>query len=101
MLQPNAELWEPYDGRLSRTVLREREGEVPSRHSPVSVKNGGHLSFPRARNTWLSAHLRAGTDLPDLARFSRPVKTDTLTALLKIIARDIDPMEAALRGLKA
>ena len=34
MLQPNAELWEPYDGRLSRTVLREREGEVPSRHSP-------------------------------------------------------------------
>ena len=67
----------------------------------VSVKNGGHLSFPRARKTWLSAHLRAGTDLPDLARFSRPVKTDTLTALLKIIARDIDPMEAALRGLKA
>ena len=67
----------------------------------VAVKNGGHLSFPRARNTWLSAHLRAGTDLPDLARFSRPVKTDTLTALLKIIARDIDPMEAALRGLKA
>ena len=31
--QKNAELWEPYDGRLSRTVLREREGEVPSRHS--------------------------------------------------------------------
>ena len=33
--QKNAELWEPYDGRLSRTVLREREGEVPSRHSPA------------------------------------------------------------------
>ena len=32
--QPHAELREPYDGRLSRTVLREREGEVPSRHSP-------------------------------------------------------------------
>ena len=32
--QPHAGLWEPYDGRLSRTVLREREGEVPSRHSP-------------------------------------------------------------------
>ena len=28
--QKNAGLWEPYDGRLSRTVLREREGEVPS-----------------------------------------------------------------------
>ena len=35
--QPNAELREPYDRRLSRTVLREREGEVPSRHSPGSV----------------------------------------------------------------
>ena len=32
--QPHAGLWEPYDGRLSRTVLTEREGEVPSRHSP-------------------------------------------------------------------
>ena len=32
--QKNAGLWEPYDGRLSRTVLREREGEVPPRHSP-------------------------------------------------------------------
>ena len=31
-LQPHAGLWEPYDGRLSRTVPREREGEVPSRH---------------------------------------------------------------------
>ena len=31
---PHAGLWEPYDGRLSRPVLREREGEVPSRHSP-------------------------------------------------------------------
>ena len=35
--QKNAGLWEPYDGRLSRTVLREREGEVPSRHSPGSL----------------------------------------------------------------
>ena len=32
--QNNAGLWEPYDRRLSRTVLREREGEVPSRYSP-------------------------------------------------------------------
>ena len=48
-LQPNAELWEPYDGRLSRTVLTEREGEVPSRHSP-----GGSLpplTTPQTRDT--------------------------------------------------
>ena len=36
--QKNAGLWEPYDGRLSRTVLREREGEVPSRYSPCVLK---------------------------------------------------------------
>ncbi len=40
-LQPHAELWEPYDGRLSRTVLREREGEVPSRHSPRRHRTPG------------------------------------------------------------
>lgn len=67
----------------------------------VAVQNAGHLSFPRARNTWLVAHLRAGTELRHLEKISRPVKADTLTALLKIAANDIDPMEAALRGLRA
>ena len=42
--QKNAELWEPYDGRLSRTVLREREGEVPSRHSPGFGQGEPHCS---------------------------------------------------------
>ena len=42
--QKNAGLWEPYDGRLSRTVLREREGEVPSRHSPAAM---GPMLSPR------------------------------------------------------
>ena len=40
LASPDAGLWEPYDGRLSRTVLREREGEVPSRHSPTSTRPG-------------------------------------------------------------
>ena len=42
--QKNAGLWEPYDGRLSRTVLREREGEVPSRHSPGFGARRGRLA---------------------------------------------------------
>ena len=41
--QKNAGLWEPYDGRLSRTVLREREGEVPSRYSPGYTERCPHL----------------------------------------------------------
>jgi hypothetical protein len=28
-------LWEPYERRRSRPVLREREGVIPSRYSPV------------------------------------------------------------------
>ena len=34
ILEPTTGRWEPYDGRLSRTVLREPEGEIPSGHSP-------------------------------------------------------------------
>ena len=32
-------MWEPYDGRLSRTVLREPGGEIPPGYSPTG--NGG------------------------------------------------------------
>src|ERR1035437_2761337 len=31
---PQVDLWEPYDGRLSRTVLREPGGEIPPGYSP-------------------------------------------------------------------
>jgi hypothetical protein len=31
-----AEQWEPDDARVSRPVLRERGGEIPPRHSPLS-----------------------------------------------------------------
>jgi DDE domain len=31
-----AEQWEPDDARVSRPVLRERGGETPPRHSPLS-----------------------------------------------------------------
>ena len=52
LLQPHAGLWEPYDGRLSRTVLTEREGEVPSRHSPRSSTGGRSGSGPTLRRRW-------------------------------------------------
>jgi hypothetical protein len=32
---PTADLWGPDEARVSRPVLREREGATPSRHSPV------------------------------------------------------------------
>ena len=57
--QPHAGPREPYDGRLSRTVLTEREGEVPSRHSPPSrracfrpPKRAADGSRPRREPGW-------------------------------------------------
>src|ERR1700751_4777333 len=35
-----AEQWEPDDARVSRTVLRERGGETPPRHSPGGLALG-------------------------------------------------------------
>ena len=69
--QKNAGLWEPYDGRLSRTVLREREGEVPSRHSP-----GGGDHYPAALTPRLptpnplcrTPHLDSGSPLGGVCR---------------------------------
>lgn len=84
-----------------RFIAKTSKNLVYAAAERVAVKNAGHLSFRRARNTWLRAHLLAGSDLLDLERFSRPVRSDTLTALIQVTARDIDPMEAALRGLKA
>ena len=35
---PTSDLWGPDEARVSRPVLREREGEVPSRYSPDSPR---------------------------------------------------------------
>lgn len=45
---PEAGLWEPYDGRLSRTVLREPGGAIPLGYSPK------HADI----NTWLTRNPR-------------------------------------------
>ena len=58
---PAVGLWEPYDGRLSRTVLREPEGEIPSGYSPNTTTSsagspripGSHSISPR-RCSWLN-----------------------------------------------
>ena len=74
--QKNAGLWEPYDGRLSRTVLREREGEVPSRHSPRSRASKQALTRPfwklaNPNANYERTHPLALTSLvcPDLAKW--------------------------------
>ena len=48
---PMTDLWGPDEARVSRPVLREREGEVPSRHSPdchVRFDGSGRGQLPPA-----------------------------------------------------
>ena len=60
--QKNAGLWEPYDERLSRTVLREREGEVPSRYSPGQIPQGSsRFSAVLQRRFWGIPRVHTGT----------------------------------------
>ena len=89
--QPHAGLWEPYDQRLSRTVLREREGEVPSRHSPHrllvhhrsrrQVRLVGRrpvVAHPRRRDLRLNYSARASSSLSDaVATSARPAASNT------------------------
>ena len=64
---------------------------------------GGHgsLSVRQARSTWLVAHLHAATSLAALRQIAGPVSCDTLTGLLTASAADLDPVDAAVRGLGA
>ena len=59
------------------------------------------FSVRRARNTWLLAHLRAGTPVPVLRRFSGRLSQRTLDVLAQRIADDLDPWQAANKGLAA
>src|SRR5450759_6001294 len=45
-----ADLWGPDEARVSRPVLREREGEVPSRHSPATMGWRHGIFPPRVRD---------------------------------------------------
>jgi hypothetical protein len=49
---------EPYDGRLSRTVLREPEGATPPGHSPDTVE---HVGSDDRFATWLLHKAPAGS----------------------------------------
>src|ERR1039458_361320 len=74
----HAGLWEPYDGIPSRTVLREREGEGPSRYSPPQLEDPSHQP-PRLRAPFAASPHRH--DLPLLRRNHRAVAVrDVMTA---------------------
>ena len=69
--------------------------------SRVSVEGIGALSLSRARSTWLSAHLRAGTPLPVLRAIAGPLSANTLDDLMDAAALAVDPCEAVEQAMGA
>lgn len=67
----------------------------------INVKGLGTLSPSRARSTWLTAHLLAGTPLPALRYIAGPLSANTLTDLMEAAAAAMDPDEAVEGGLGA
>lgn len=63
--------------------------------------SGEMLSLRRARNTWLAAHLRAGTPLWALRCIAGPVSASTLDALLSHVVAGAVGGDAASEGLRA
>ena len=69
-------------------------------HNTVS-KLEPRLSLPRARSTWLLAHLLAGTSLAVLHKIAGPLSTNTLDGLLPFATNSLDDETAALGALGA
>ena len=67
----------------------------------VMVHGFGHLELPRARSTWLKAHLVAGTPLAALRVIAGPVSLNTLTDLLDPASQAFTAKAAAVEGLRA
>ena len=59
------------------------------------------LSLRRARNSWLAAHLVAGTPLPALRVLAGPVSATTLNGLLDHVVADVSADDAVMQGLRA
>ena len=69
--------------------------------SRVRVEGLGQLSLSRARSTWLTAHLRAGTPLPALRAIAGPLSANTLDNLIEAAAMAVDPDEAVEQAMGA
>ncbi len=59
------------------------------------------LSLPRARATWLTAHLVAGTPLPALQAVAGPLSLNTLAGLLPAAGAALSPEQAVEKALGA
>ena len=86
------------EGRFVAASGRCAIYDLVGRLAPV---NGDALSLRRARSTWLTAHLMAGTPLGVLRVIAGPVSVNTLNVLLDGAAEGLDCETACRRGFDA
>ena len=108
-LVPGRKLWTPTALLAAEAADGDSDGgplitAVGAHHvydiaKKFTARDRGGLSLPRARSTWLAAHLRAGTPLPALRKIAGPVSADTLNALLAHAADDLDDDTAARQAM--
>ena len=67
----------------------------------VARSGFGFLEMPRARSTWLKAHLDAGTPLAALRVIAGPLSMTTLDFLVAADTKALTAEAAALEGLRA
>lgn len=72
-----------------------------NRAAKIRVEGLGRLLIPRARATFVCAHIAAGTALADLHEFAGPLSAEYLQQMLRQCEGSVDAIEAAKRGLRA
>ena len=82
-------------------VGEQRILETPPARAANRIRIGDmSLSLRRARSTWLTAHLEAGTSLPVLREVAGPLAAATLDDLLGATT-DVSPEQAVTEALRA
>ena len=100
--------------RQAARLAQEREGnESSARFIRSRCKNAvsgiaasldfgqGGLNLRRARTTWLTAHLVAGTPVSDLRVLAGSLSAQTLIELIDLMVDEVDPEQAVIEGLRA
>ena len=100
MVREAAQLADARGGSDSNRFVRATDKNAVSRLTANLDFGKGRLCLRRARNTWIAAHLLAGTPFTDLHKLAGSVSASTIDALVGQAVEDVDPMTAVSRGLR-
>ncbi len=100
MVREAAQFADTRGGSESNRFVKAADKNAVSRLTANLDFGTGRLCLRRARNTWIAAHLLAGTPVPDLHHLAGTVSAATIDALVGRAVEDVDPMTAVSRGLR-